>query len=957
MTETILPDSIEPVETIEPIRIPDMLRGAWKHAIFLTYGFDPLFFEHHLLKLLGDGCRNRLVLADGVRLREMFKGYAANNEALTHLNHRYVAAGIENRQAAHAKLVLLASAKRGRLLVGSGNLNLNGYTSGGEQFVCYNYSAEAPEQLPAFKSALDLLRQLNHERLIPEVAGARLDQLERQASWLTNTVGDAERPVRHNLNRSFLNQFADAVAGRPVDELVVMAPFYDPEADALAQLMQRLQPAHCRVIVQRGKTSADPVKLQQVLAAAPGTAEVVEAYYPNEDHTPYLHAKFYLAKLKNKEDGAVCLAGSPNLSRRAMLNTHTNGRGNIELANLLFGTWNQFDPVFGSLVLPSVSLDDPELGISYQSNPAVTDTDEDDDLADDDENRFRLTSGVQYTQHLVFEFAGALPCPLAELQLQIGGDGLPATGTFSLSESGDQLVIELSAEGLGALNRPVALRVAWSAGSSNPIFVFHNAHLQHELDQPASLEALKDLGKTDLEDEELGKLLEDLRESMVIEPDQLWQMVGKDPQAAVIDGSQDSGVSSGIYSYADDLGIRDEALENHPKMQAYLRLRSGRSTAANPIAMMLGSILDNFNGLIETAKRGDVGLQANLKIDDGTGGEGEGDVESEAEAEAEEAERERQTKRKSRRLAREFKKFIKKFVNGLSSEAYQAKVGPEVISTNTIAFSVLLHTLLHREFFEEERIFLIERFLDTLKLIWGSADHDGYLATLDEETQSRLADDFAHYHNLATILAVFYWSEPMLRKQTCLKRRLRDCLQWLLSSPNFVITVETVEGLWALVRAQAKFEPPTVQEVSMQLESLVTFKTADEFNYFSEKKFRKGNFSIQSVKDPQGDPGNRSGEQLTLTKTGLMETVEDAKRLLTQWLFYNDRPTYYQIVVLINGEKQLIAPYFKKTNNGVLWNPITNDEEEFKLKKFTNSNQAHAVDLLRLTFNNVEHHN
>lgn len=126
------------------LELPEQLRGPWDHVLILTYGVDISFFERSLWPQLPARCRNKIILADGLRYLQKCESYAQQKGLVRHLNQSYVVAGIFGPHAFHAKLILLTNPERGRLLVGSVNLSRQGYASGGEMFTVYDYSPDSP---------------------------------------------------------------------------------------------------------------------------------------------------------------------------------------------------------------------------------------------------------------------------------------------------------------------------------------------------------------------------------------------------------------------------------------------------------------------------------------------------------------------------------------------------------------------------------------------------------------------------------------------------------------------------------------------------------------------------------------------------------------------------------------------------------------------------------------------
>jgi hypothetical protein len=137
--------------------LPEQLRGSWDHALIMTYGLDVPFFERTLLPQFATRCRNKIILADGRHYLNASARYAQKESQIHHLNQSYIAAGIFGLKDAHAKVILLLNKEQGRLCIGSGNLNQQGYASGGELFTCYEYSTDSFEMLSAFLTIRELI--------------------------------------------------------------------------------------------------------------------------------------------------------------------------------------------------------------------------------------------------------------------------------------------------------------------------------------------------------------------------------------------------------------------------------------------------------------------------------------------------------------------------------------------------------------------------------------------------------------------------------------------------------------------------------------------------------------------------------------------------------------------------------------------------------------------------------
>ena len=130
------------------LRLPEALNETYEHAVICTYSAGLPFYEQDLWRKLGR-TRNRVVLADDIRLAEAFADAAHGGAPLRHLNVNYVAAPITSPHAAHAKFILLAGPDNGLLFVGSGNLGMDGYASQGELFCEYRISSDDNQHLAA----------------------------------------------------------------------------------------------------------------------------------------------------------------------------------------------------------------------------------------------------------------------------------------------------------------------------------------------------------------------------------------------------------------------------------------------------------------------------------------------------------------------------------------------------------------------------------------------------------------------------------------------------------------------------------------------------------------------------------------------------------------------------------------------------------------------------------------
>src|SRR6266487_1544919 len=183
----------------ERISVPDVLAKPRDHAVICTFGADLAFYEGPLWQYIARA-RNRVVLADDLMLARQMSDLAADGSRLRHVNINYLVSPITNPRRAHAKLILLTDATGGTLLIGSGNVSLDGYASRGEAFCRYDISADDTAHLRAFQAAKDFLDIMTARGYLDAQAIQHLEHMWSDTPWIWATAADGLSPVRHNLN-------------------------------------------------------------------------------------------------------------------------------------------------------------------------------------------------------------------------------------------------------------------------------------------------------------------------------------------------------------------------------------------------------------------------------------------------------------------------------------------------------------------------------------------------------------------------------------------------------------------------------------------------------------------------------------------------------------------------------------------------------------------------------------
>jgi len=749
------------------LELPERLKGPWEHLVIFSFGVDLPFFEGALWRQLSPSCRNRIILADGRQFLEACSGYA-RGPALRYINQRYIADGIHARAAAHAKVILLTNPEEGRLLVGSGNLNPLGYASEGELFTEYAYSPQDNSLLAAFSAIGEVIEYLCDQNMVGARSAHHLRVLLEETPWMFRSPTDDASPVRHNLRESHMDQFVRALSGDPVEMLTILAPFYDPRLVALKHLIRRLEPKHVRLMLQRERTSIDPLELEDLMQQQ-DRLEILEV--APEDGRTYLHAKAIIAEQKQR---SVILQGSPNISRAALLGTMPTS--NLEIANLLTGPAGAFSELLARLTVTRVD-DIQGLGLQVRDSGDIDPT---------DSSRFWLTSAEWRDRHLTIHFKGDLP-DLEDAVIQYGEYGFSAKvvqmGERSLSlEIGDEEVNYL------ALGLPIFINLS-NGCSSNPIFPANLAQLDRELEVRETTADLDKIGVLDLEDEELERLLMALEESLVFDAQSLWRLVGRG-------GSDSTSDEQSEGEFIDYSEIDYDRLRKHPKIQQYLRRGSGvpNGGVQTRLQVILSSISRHFRGLVLGQQP--VGMAGAAEALES---EMDRTLETEEEAETAQIERERRRLDSSIRIRNLLKRFINRYLSGLESREFQELAGYEVMVQNYTIFVHILWRLFFNDWLDPADV--ASFVLRTFELFWGSQSERGFIEKLSEEEKVLALEGLQDAGATKYLIALLFASDQAAQDEDDLELRmaLRDFWRSIVVASNVEITRNDLAGAWVLI--------------------------------------------------------------------------------------------------------------------------------------------------------------
>jgi hypothetical protein len=302
-----------------------------------TYSIDLALFNEFLLGRLGDPPLNVAILADPQRLAATLERIPPEKaDQVAAINSRWLLrSGQIGAGRFHPKSYLAVTPTKVTLLVGSGNLLASGLDDGREVFT------EFVSGTPVGDDAIAVWRSWTR-RLVERIADTRLAErfadLEKKLPGVSGPRLIGEPALLHNLDEPLADQFTAVIAAggaTPVDELLVMAPFFDRKALALGGLIERLAPSSISLYTT-STTSVDGSDLARVLRES-GARVKLFAYEPDR----FTHAKV-IGVISGSR--AWILSGSANLSQAAL--NLAASVGNVELSVLTSATPEQIRALF-----------------------------------------------------------------------------------------------------------------------------------------------------------------------------------------------------------------------------------------------------------------------------------------------------------------------------------------------------------------------------------------------------------------------------------------------------------------------------------------------------------------------------------------------------------------------------------------------------------------------------------
>lgn len=234
--------------------------GAEKYhsCICTTYSFDFLYFEMKVMRALGGaGVQNVTVLVDGKYYGTLMEQPTLQEHAI---NNRYALYPIFSTGIFHPKIMMLFGKKEGLLIIGSGNLTSSGLGGNDEIWGAFHFSSVNPQHAGLLKLAWTYLQSFTSKAkgVVQLKTG---EWIERNTSWLSELPnvtygemfsygkGQSLTLLWQQKSLRLYEQIRNNIAGKTVEEITVISPYYDKDGLILERYAADYVPKNVKVVM------------------------------------------------------------------------------------------------------------------------------------------------------------------------------------------------------------------------------------------------------------------------------------------------------------------------------------------------------------------------------------------------------------------------------------------------------------------------------------------------------------------------------------------------------------------------------------------------------------------------------------------------------------------------------------------------------------------------------------
>lgn len=302
-------------------------------SVVLAYNVELLVYDKLVRRrLASSGATSQVVFCDATPYARALDAVDPTSK----IGLAYSVTPVRAAGAFHPKAYMLLGARRGRLVLGSGNASLGGLVRNAEVFGTFEFDEErdaAPH--PAFAAIFGLCQRL--AATAPPAVRAQLERAEKRSPWLQRAPASDGRIV--HLGGPEQPRLIDALrlGGARLRRVIALSSSFDRQLAAAAELARLGDGTHeTVVVVQSDRCEIDGAQLGRL----PDTVRWAEFVDPRpskrgEPRDSFAHAKLYLVETDAAEH---LFFGSANLSSPALL-TGSNVEVLVQLPPAPAGTW------------------------------------------------------------------------------------------------------------------------------------------------------------------------------------------------------------------------------------------------------------------------------------------------------------------------------------------------------------------------------------------------------------------------------------------------------------------------------------------------------------------------------------------------------------------------------------------------------------------------------------------
>lgn len=287
--------------------------NVYHSAILTCYNFDSIFFESVYLPALRSlGITNVIVLMDAGMYDNLLVDPSYVCHKISLVNYTLVRQENLHGGVFHPKITLLFGEEEGVLIVGSGNLTFCGLSNNEEVWNAFHVVGNKSVHYPLLLKTWNYIK--NAMKDAPSLVRKQLGWISEQSLWLKD--GDYEDIVAlgageecsilyNSVTSKIIDNVTEAIGDSVVEEITVIAPFYDSEGNALMELEKCFKPSRMNCVLDLDRQSAP-------FALLKSSTDIT--FFKHTAYNP-LHAKIIEFVSNN---GTWLLSGSANVGSMAL---------------------------------------------------------------------------------------------------------------------------------------------------------------------------------------------------------------------------------------------------------------------------------------------------------------------------------------------------------------------------------------------------------------------------------------------------------------------------------------------------------------------------------------------------------------------------------------------------------------------------------------------------------------